>query len=74
MQAAEPKQVRVVTPVNPAPGIGRGSAGIPRAAESCQVIHPPPVPSTPAKESASAGPHPRTLFFAGLFLYLWCSG
>ncbi|CAL8467255.1 g6791 [Coccomyxa elongata] len=51
----EPEPVRVGTPVNPAPaaakpaGIGRGSVSLPRAAESCEVIHPPPVPSTPAR-------------------------
>ncbi len=54
---SEPKQLRVATPVNPAPGIGRGCAGIPRAVESCQVIHPPPVPSTP--DCAIAG-QPRS--------------
>ncbi|BDA40456.1 hypothetical protein COCOBI_01-1090 [Coccomyxa sp. Obi] len=53
----EPEPVRVRTPVNPAPaaakpaGIGRGSVSLPRAAESCEVIHPPPVPSTPARLS-----------------------
>lgn len=48
------KVVRIVTPVNLNPpvskkahGIGRGVAGQPRAAETCEIIPLPPVPNTP---------------------------
>lgn len=61
------EQVRVVTPVNPAPaaakasGIGRGCAGLPRAAETCEVIHPPPVPTTPVHILANPDGEARRL-------------
>jgi hypothetical protein len=53
-----PKLVRLVTPVNLNPpaapparpkGIGRGVAGQPRAAETCEIIPLPPVPTSPAQ-------------------------
>ena len=57
--------VRLVSPVNPMPqevprhmGVGRkGRAALPKAAEVCEVINPPSVPSTPTWRSiADAAP------------------
>ena len=57
------KVVRLVSPVNPVPqnvpaGVGRkGRAALPKAAEVCEVINPPAVPSTPTWRSiADAAP------------------
>ncbi|CAL5227928.1 g10975 [Coccomyxa viridis] len=53
------KVVRMVSPVNPVPqevsrpmGVGRkGRAALPKAAEVCEVINPPAVPTTPTWRS-----------------------